>query len=144
MSTDESNPEPTPDPAALPVRRIAAAIVVRAGRVLVQTRVAGPWAGYWEFPGGGIEEGEDASAAAVRECREELSLPVRAVAPLHQIEWAYPTVRVQVNFILCDAAGDPQPLEGQDIAWAGPEDLAALRFLPANESMLALLRESLR
>jgi mutator protein MutT len=135
---------PLPDPAQLPLRRIAAAVVLRAGRVLVQTRVAGPWAGYWEFPGGGIESGEDASSAAVRECREELSLQARAVAPLHQVEWAYPTVRVHVSFILCDAAGEPVPLEGQEIAWAGLEELAQLCFLPANATVLELLRDKLR
>ncbi len=131
------------DPSALPLRRIAAAVVVRAGRVLVQTRAAGPWAGYWEFPGGGIEPGETPATAAIRECREELSLQARALAPLHEVEWTYPQVRVHVTFILCEAAGEPRPREGQDITWAGPEELTTLRFLPANASILELLRQRL-
>ena len=128
----------------LPLRRIAAAVILRAGRVLVQTRTEGPWAGWWEFPGGKIEAGEDAAAAAVRECREELDLAARAVETLHEVEWAYPAVRVHVSFVRCEADGEPRALEGQDVAWAGPTELDALHFLSANAEILALLRERLR
>ena len=130
------------EPTAAP-RRIAAAIVLRGGRVLVQTRPSGPWAGWWEFPGGGIESGEDAAAAAVRECREELALEVRAVAPFHAVEWSYPTARVHVSFVLCEAEGEPQATEGQQVLWAGPLELASLQFLPANAEVLELLRARL-
>ena len=127
----------------LPQRRIAAAVILRAGRVLVQTRTAGPWAGWWEFPGGGLEPGEDEPTAATRECREELSLEVRPLQTLHATEWSYPTARVHVTFILCHAEGDPQPTEGQQFHWATAQDLDTLRFLPANAEVLALLRDRL-
>ncbi len=125
-------------------RRIAAAIVLRGGRVLVQTRPSGAWAGWWEFPGGGIEPGEDAAAAAVRECREELALEVRAVAPFHVVEWAYPTTRVHVSFILCESDGEPRATAGQQVLWAGPRELQTLRFLPANAEVLERLRSRLQ
>jgi len=124
-------------------RRIAAAVVLRDGRVLVQTRADGPWAGCWEFPGGGIEPGEDASAAAVRECREELALDVRALAPLHEVDWAYPNARVHVTFVLCEAQGEPRPTAGQQVRWASAGELPALDFLPANASLVELLRARL-
>ena len=139
MSASGAGPD-----AARPPRRIAAAVVLRAGRVLVQTRAEGPWAGYWEFPGGGLEPGEDESLAVVRECREELDLQVRALSPLHVTEWSYPTARVHVTFLLCEAEGEPRALEGQQVHWATPQDLETLRFLPANAEILSLLRERLR
>lgn len=126
-----------------PLRRVAAAVVLRAGRVLVQTRAGGPWAGHWEFPGGGIEPGEDAAAAVVRECREELDLEVRALEALHEVEWTYPTARVHVTFVRCEALGEPRGAEGQDLCWAGPAELGALRFLPANAGLVELLRARL-
>lgn len=42
----------------------------RSGRILALRRQAG----FWEFPGGGVEFGEDPKAAAAREFKEETGL----------------------------------------------------------------------
>ena len=55
-------------------------LVVRPQQILL-CRVSAhitEWAGGWTLPGGGIEFGEDPSAAMVREVREETGLEVRA------------------------------------------------------------------
>jgi len=71
------------DPA---LRRAAVAVtVVGGGAVLVAKRVGrGLNAGQWALPGGKLDPGEDAVAAALRELREEaaLDLPPAAVAGL--------------------------------------------------------------
>ena len=56
---------------ALPVVLVAAvALVDIDGRVLVQQRPAHKsWAGWWEFPGGKVHEGETPEATVVRELR---------------------------------------------------------------------------
>ena len=121
---------------------IAAAVVLHEGRVLVQTRGPGrSWSGHWEFPGGKLEPGEDAAAAAVRECREELGLEVRVLEPLETVEWTYPGARVRVEFLLCSPIGasTPQPTEGQQLLWADADALLTLPFLPANSRVLSLL-----
>ncbi len=122
---------------------IAAAIIERAGRVLVQTRPPGSsWAGHWEFPGGKLEAGESAADCAVRECREELGLAVRVRGPLHVTTWSYPRRTVRVEFLLCealDADAQPEPRDGQQLRWADLQDLRRLPFLPANADVLALL-----
>ena len=127
-----------------PRRRVAVAVVLRAGRVLVQARPPGrDYAGWWEFPGGKCEPGEDALACAARECREELGLEVRPLAVDEVVEWEYPSVRVAVHFVRCelpDAAREPVAREGQELLWAGRADLDRLRFLPANAAVLARLR----
>ena len=127
---------------------IAAAVVLHAGRVLVQTRGPGrSWSGHWEFPGGKLERGEDAAAAAVRECREELGLDVAVLEPLQSVEWSYPGARVRVDFLLCAPVGDPSALraaEGQEARWADADELSRLKFLPANAGVLALLTARLR
>jgi len=51
------------------VTRVAVGVLLRAdGSVLLADRPAGkPYAGYWEFPGGKIEPGEDVAVALARE-----------------------------------------------------------------------------
>jgi len=55
---------------------IAAILQAADGRILVAERMDRP--GAWQFPQGGIDEGEDAMAALYRELREELG-----VGPAH-------------------------------------------------------------
>jgi 8-oxo-dGTP diphosphatase len=134
--------------AARPEHAVAAALVIRGARVLVQTRPEGrSWPGWWEFPGGKVEAGESVLACAERECLEELGLPVRALAPLHAVRWETPGALVHVTFVLCEPhaeSDEPRPLEGQRLQWASAEELPALTFLPANASLLPLLDARLR
>jgi thiamine-monophosphate kinase len=66
-----------PDPAEtrLPIPA-AAAVTIRPGEVLLIRRGKEPNLGRWSFPGGAIEFGETARAAAGRETREETGLEV--------------------------------------------------------------------
>src|SRR5438552_613206 len=83
-------------------RQIAIAVVEHAGSFLIGQRPPGvPLAGLWEFPGGKIEPGESAEAAAVRECREEAGLVVEAVSELLVHEEKYPHGHVELHFIAC-------------------------------------------
>jgi len=131
-------------PEGLPRRQVAAAVIVEGGLVLVQTR-AGPgrYQGYWEFPGGGREGDESPEACVERELLEELGLAVTVLEPFDQVEWAYPGVEVCVDFLLCELASPaerPRALEGQEFRWAAVDELAGLRFLPTNASVIERLR----
>lgn len=123
-------------------RSVVAAVIVRAGRVLVQTRASPErWAGYWEFPGGGVEPGESAEMALARECREELGLTVQVGAQLHEVHWTHGERHVHVRFFRCESDSDaqPRPLLGQELRWVGGPELQTLKTLPANVSLVELL-----
>ncbi len=64
-----ANPKPT-----------ASALAVRAdGRLMLVKRAIEPFFGYWDLPGGFIEDGEDAADAVVREVLEETRMSSRVV-----------------------------------------------------------------
>ena len=120
---------------------VAAAVIERPGEFLLAQRPAGkPYAGFWEFPGGKIEPGEDARAALVRELREELGIEVREATPWITRMYAYTHATVRLHFFRVTAwGGEPQPLEDQAIRWqvVGAPDVSPM--LPANAPVLAAL-----
>lgn len=113
------------------VTEVAVGLLIdRQGRLLFGSRPAGKaYAGYWEFPGGKVEEGETVAQALAREFHEELGLDI---APADVVAWrtervSYPHAHVRLNFCkVWHWRGEPEMREGQKAAWsAPPPNLAA-------------------
>jgi 8-oxo-dGTP diphosphatase len=113
-------------------------LVRRADCFLVRRRPAGTvYAGYWEFPGGKCEPGEDPARATARECLEEIGLPV-IVGRLRRVTThRYPHGLVELHFYDCTTE-DPasEPADGTGFRWVPADKLAALRFPEANEDVV--------
>jgi 8-oxo-dGTP diphosphatase len=119
---------------------VVAAVIERAGRILIARRPPGlHLEGLWEFPGGKRNAGESAVAALEREIREELGAAVTVGDLLETVDWAYPDKHVRLSFFRCSIDGEPHPLEGQELAWVRPADLAGYDFPPADAVLLARL-----
>jgi 8-oxo-dGTP diphosphatase len=121
---------------------VAAAVIQRAdGAFLLARRPAGKvYAGFWEFPGGKVEAGEQADRALVRELHEELGIDACTTFPWITRVFTYPHATVRLNFFRVTAwKGDPQPREQQAIAWQRFGDPLAEPMLPANAPVLAAL-----
>lgn len=101
------------------------------GDVLLGQRPAGkPYAGYWEFPGGKVEQDEDILDALKREFMEELGIQIIGAEPWCGVEYIYPHAHVRLHFYISrEWRGEPQSLEGQDFAWQGA--VAVEPLLPA-------------
>ena len=113
-------------------------LVRRGDRFLVRRRPAGTvYAGYWEFPGGKCEPGEEPAQATARECLEEIGLRV-VVGPLRRSTiHRYPHGLVELFFYDC-ATEDPasQPVDGSGFEWVSADRLSTLRFPEANEPVV--------
>jgi mutator protein MutT len=120
-------------------------LVRRGDRFLVRQRPAGTvYAGYWEFPGGKCEPGENPAQATARECLEEIGLHV-VVGPLRRVTtYRYPHGLVELFFHDCTTE-DPtaEPAAGSGFQWVPVRRLGSLRFPEANEAVIdELARES--
>lgn len=119
---------------------VAVGILMQAkGDVLLGQRPEGkPYAGYWEFPGGKVEEGEDILAALKREFMEELGIQILTAEPWCGVEYIYPHAHVRLHFYIArEWIGEPQSLEGQAFAWQGA--VAVEPLLPATIPLIECL-----
>ena len=120
-----------PDPVT-----VVAGVIERDGKILITRRRAGTHlAGLWEFPGGKPDLGERLDDALRREIAEELGAEVSVGPTLETVEWRYPDKAVRLIFFRCRIHGEPRPLEGQEMAWVAPGDLARYEF-PAADAVL--------
>jgi 8-oxo-dGTP diphosphatase len=128
-------------PAKLPVI-VVAAIVKRAGKVLLARRKEGSLTGYWEFPGGKIEEGESPEKALRREIFEELSVDSEVGAFFGESEHLSSNGRIRLEFYRCALAGEPLAGEAHtEVAWVEVEDLPSYQVAPADLPIVRLLLE---
>lgn len=122
-----------------PVVQVAVGVLVRGdGAFLLTSRPAGkPYAGYWEFPGGKLEAGEDVRAALQRELHEELGVQVLSAHAWQDEMVDYPHALVHLHFWIVSAwEGELRMLEGQTFSWQQlPVDLEPI--LPGTIPVLA-------
>lgn len=121
--------------------RVAAAVIHRKGKILVQRRQKGRHlAGFWEFPGGKIEQGEDARGCLKREIKEELGIEVSVRPHFFKLEHAYSDRRVSLSFHRCQILlGTPRAREGQTFQWVQARKLAYFKMAPADRPVLEKL-----
>jgi mutator protein MutT len=117
----------------------AIAIVVRDdGKILLcQRKSDDHLGGYWEFPGGKVEDGETLEQALARELLEEVDIEARPLRPLATIDHDYTNVLVRLHPFLCQhVAREPRLLECQKAIWINPRDLRSYQLPPANDGLI--------
>lgn len=122
---------------------VAAGVIVRGdGAFLLGRRAPGTfYPGYWEFPGGKVEPGEDAAAALIRELDEELGIRVRTLEPWivrrHDYEHACVTLRF---FRVTRWEGEINDLVHDALSWQSAWRCEVGPMLPANGPVMKALR----
>lgn len=122
---------------------VAAGVLLRAdGRYLIGQRAPDTvYAGYWEFPGGKVEAGEDPAQALIRELDEELGIRVTHLRPWLCREHLYEHAHVRLHFFEVAAwEGALDDRVHSALAWVSPEGPGREPMLPANGPILKALR----
>ena len=96
----------------------------------------------WEFPGGKIEAGETPEEALKREIQEELNMQISVGEKIHTVEFDYPMFHLSMDCFLCETSGEGFELrEHEACRWVTREELDLLDWLPADRSLIMILRD---
>lgn len=102
------------------VVEVAVGVLVRGdGAFLLTSRPAGKaYAGYWEFPGGKVEQGESVEQALRRELQEEIGVSIQTVVPWRVEMVDYPHALVRLHFCkVHEWIGELEMREEQTYSW---------------------------
>ena len=100
--------------------------------------------GFWEFPGGKVEEGETPEKALIREVKEELNIDInnKCIAPLSFSEFDYKNFQLLLLLYVCRRwDGEPMSMESNKLEWVKPNMLRAYKMPPADDSLIYCLQD---
>lgn len=126
----------------------ASAAVFRGSEVLLVERGKGALQGLWSLPGGHIEPGEAARAAALREVREEtgVTAEIEGLLDIHEVMRRDGAGGLTAHYLLVVFFGSwvgGEPAAGSDAAVARFVPVAALGDIPLTEGAASFIHRAL-
>ncbi|MGI9423310.1 MAG: NUDIX hydrolase [Hyphomicrobiaceae bacterium] len=126
-------------------RAAASAAIFRRDQVLIVERGKGGSIGLWSLPGGHIEPGETAAAAAAREVQEETGIisEIRQLVDVHNAIFHGDDGNLRAHYVLCVYCGlwqSGEPIAASDARTARfvhPADLINYQLTPGVQDFVA-------
>lgn len=121
---------------------VTAAIMVKANKVFAARRNPGShMAGYWEFPGGKIEEGEAPEECLERELFEEFGIVTKIGAFFGESIYDYGSKTVHLlAYQVTHISGEFQLMAHDDFRWLSLDELDQIKWAPADIPLVELYR----
>lgn len=114
--------------------KVVCGIIWKENKVFIARRKPGrSLAGFWEFPGGKLEENEEPEPALLRELEEELGMKINISEFFGSQVHQYETFSIELIAYTCEFISASYQLTDLDeIAFVGPRDLSAYKIAPAD------------
>ena len=127
-----------------PFQKVVAAVIFdEQENILITKRMPDSHlGGYWEFPGGQVEENESKTHALIRELKEETGLDICVEKKFMQETFDYEIKIVHLIFYLCRLCPATQDIEKREISdfrWVKKDELNNYKFPPADEAIIGKL-----
>ena len=120
---------------------VVAAIIKKDNKILSTERGYGDLEGYWEFPGGKIEPGENKEQALKREIMEEMNVEIEVGDFITTVEYDYPAFHLKMHCYLCSLVTEALHLNEHEAAkWLTKDELNSVKWLPADAKLISHLR----
>ncbi|KAF1076029.1 A/G-specific adenine glycosylase [Halodesulfovibrio sp. MK-HDV] len=128
---------------------VATGFLMHKGKIYIQKRPNfGVWAGFWELPGGSVEEGEAPEEAVVREFMEETEFPVKIEDKIIVVKHGYTTYRVTMHCYFLTFTGEhtPEPVLHAATAyqWVNMDELDTVTLPAGHRKLLDHLQNDMR
>lgn len=113
---------------------VTAAIIVKEGNVFAARRKQGVHlAGYWEFPGGKLEQGETPEQCLARELQEEFRITACVGSFVAESVYDYGSKVVRLlAYQVEHKSGDFQLIDHDELRWLAPDELNSVEWAPAD------------
>ena len=123
---------------------VVCGIAMKDGKVFMARRKPGKsLAGFWEFPGGKVEPGEDHKTALARELKEELGVCVVVGDFIATGHTKGEEVEINLHGYFIDWDAEPSAsLDHDQMGWMGEEDVAQWNIPEADMPILYSLHFS--
>ena len=121
--------------------KVVCGIIYNGDKVFVCRRKEGKsLVGFWEFPGGKIEEGESQQEALKRELSEELEMEVSIDSFLGSSRHDYGNFKIELLSYNCSLINYNGKLTDHDAyKWITPENLHTINLAPADIPLTAMI-----
>lgn len=107
-----------------PIRKAVKCILIENGKVIITKYLKGRKTGYYDIPGGKIEENETPEEAVIREMKEETGINVSNLIKKGFFEVEYPDRRFVFDvFIAQKYEGNPKDFEENTAEWIDIDEL---------------------
>ena len=122
---------------------VVGAVISKDGKILAAQRKEGSsLGGFWEFPGGKIEENETPKEALAREIKEELEADIEIFEEICTVDHQYDFGIVRLTTFHCTMISDSISLhDHQDTRWLSSDALRDVNWAPADIPTIEILEE---
>ena len=123
------------------------ATIIKRGKVLLGKRSNDPYRGYWDLPGGFLDDGENPEKGLKREMKEELGVEIEIKKFIgifmdrfkDQDDWYN---ALCLHYLVSIKKGDPKPLEEvSELQWFPLNNLPKRISFKSNRKVLNLFKK---
>ena len=124
--------------------QVTAGIIKQNEKILIGRRKPGKHlAGFWEFPGGKLEENETPEDCLRREILEELGINIKVLSHFMDSIFHYPEKSICLMAYYCEFIEGEIILTDHDKAeWIALNEFGKYEFAPADKPIVAALKNN--